>query len=59
MLKIRLMGTKKDIEWFGKLLRKIPELQVTEFSDSFPNKGTDNYFRTYVEVEKRKENDRK
>ncbi len=51
MLKIRLMGTKKDIAWFGKVLRKSPEVKVTEFSDTFQNKGTDKYYRAYVEVE--------
>ena len=52
MLKVRLMGTKSDIRWFGKLLRRHPKIQVTEFSDMYPNKGTKKYYRTYVEVKK-------
>lgn len=40
MLKVRLMGTKNDIKWFGKILQRNPKIEVTEFSDMFPNKGT-------------------
>ncbi len=53
MLKIRLMGTKKDIKWFRNLLHKIPQIEVTEFSEMFPNKGTDRFFRAYAEVKRR------
>ena len=52
MLKVRLMGTKNDIKWFGKILQRNPKIEVTEFSDMFPNKGTKKYYRTYVEVRK-------
>ena len=31
MLKIRLMGTKNDIKWFGKILQRNPKGEVTEF----------------------------
>ena len=40
MLKVRLMGTKNDIKWFGKILQRNPRIEVTEFSDLYPNKGT-------------------
>lgn len=52
MLKIRLMGTKKDIKWFGNLLRKSPQIEVAEFSEAFPNKGTNRFYRAYAEVER-------
>ena len=52
MLKVRLMGTKNDINWFGKILRRNPKIEVTEFSDLFSNKGTKKYYRAYVEVKK-------
>lgn len=52
MLKIRLMGTKNDIKWFGKILQRNPKVKVTEFSDLFSNKGTKRFYRAYVEVEK-------
>ena len=52
MLKIRLMGTKNSIKWFRKILQKNPKLEVKEFSDLFPNKGTNKFYRAYAEVEK-------
>lgn len=50
MLKVRLMGTKNDIKWFGKILQRNPKIEVTEFSDLYPNKGTKKFYRAYVEV---------
>lgn len=52
MLKIRLMGTKNDITWFKKIMRRHPKVEVLEMSDLYPNKGTDKYYRSYVEVKK-------
>lgn len=53
MLKIRLMGTKNDIKWFGRLLGKHPKIEVMEMSDIYPNKGTNRFYREYVEIQKR------
>ena len=36
MLKVRLMGTKNDIKWFGKILQRNPKVEVTEFSEMYP-----------------------
>lgn len=55
MLKVRLMGTESDIKWFGRLLQKETEVEVTEFSDLYPNKGTNKYHRVYVEVKRSRE----
>ncbi len=52
VLKIRLMGTKNDIKWFGKILKRQPKVAVTEFSELYRNKGTNRYYRAYVEVQK-------
>lgn len=52
MLKIRLMGTRNDIKWFRETLRKNSQVEVTEFSELYPNKGTDRFYRAYVEVKK-------
>ena len=52
MLKVRLMGTKNDIKWFGKILQRHPKIEVTEFSETFPIKGTKKFHRAYVEVKK-------
>ncbi len=52
MLKVRLMGTKNDIKWFGKILQRNPKIKVIEFSDLYQNKGTKKFYRAYVEVNK-------
>ncbi len=52
MLKIRLQGTIKDIQWFKRLLERHEEVKVKEVSKPFTNKGTNKYFRVYAEVEK-------
>ena len=44
MLKIRLQGTLKDIQWFRRILEKHKELDVLEVSDAYANKGTSKYF---------------
>lgn len=52
MLKIRLQGTIKDIQWFKRLLERYEEVKVKEVSKPFSNKGTNKYFRVYAEVER-------
>ena len=52
MLKVRLMGTKNDIKWFEKILRRHSKIDVLEVSDMYTNKGTRKYYRVYVEVQK-------
>lgn len=52
MLKIRLMGTKNDIKWFERILRRQSKVAVTEFSELYRNKGTNRYYRAYAEVQK-------
>ncbi len=53
MLKIRLQGTTKDIRWFKTILEKHSGIRVLQISDIFSNKGTNRYFRTYAEVERK------
>ncbi len=52
MLKIRLMGTKNDIKWFEKILKRQPKVTVMEISELYHNKGTNRYYWAYVEVQK-------
>lgn len=52
MLKIRLMGTKNDIKWFQKILQRNHKVKATEFSELYTNKGTNKFYRAYVEVQK-------
>lgn len=52
MVKVRLQGTKEDMEWLEEQLRNIPNVEITESSEIFRNKGTNKYYRKYIEVEK-------
>ena len=52
MLKIRLMGTKSDITWFQKTLRRCKKIEVLEISELYSNKGTRKYYRAYAQVQK-------
>lgn len=45
-------GNKNDITWFKKIMQRHPKVEVLEMSDLYPNKGTDKYYRSYVEVKK-------
>ena len=54
MLKIRLMGTRRDISWFQRIIQRCPSIEVTELSDIYENKGTDRFFINYMEVQRRK-----
>lgn len=52
-VKVRVQSTPENIDGFHKLLDKCEELglcQVMNFSDMFPNKGTNKYFRAYSDV---------
>lgn len=53
MLKIRLMGTTEDIDWYKSILLENTKLEVKEFSKCYTNKGTDRYYRAYVEIERK------
>ncbi len=52
MVKVRLQGTKDDMEWLEKKLKDCPEIQITESSEPFSNKGTNKYYRKYLEINK-------
>ena len=52
MVKVRLQGTKEDMEWLEKQMEQNPNVQITESSELFSNKGTNKYFRKYLEIEK-------
>ena len=54
MVKVRLQGTKEDMEWLEKQLKECPEIQITESSEPFSNKGTNKYYRKYLEINKNK-----
>ena len=55
MVKVRLQGTKEDMEWLEEQLRECTEIKITESSQPFSNKGTNKYFRKYLEINKNTE----
>ena len=54
MLKIRLMGTKGDIEWFQKLMKNQLQVKVIETSHLYTKKGTTTKNRSKMEINTRK-----
>ncbi|MCI5919338.1 MAG: hypothetical protein MRZ75_08465 [Roseburia sp.] len=55
MIKVRLQGTKEDMEWLEKQLSECPEVKITESSETFSNKGTSKYYRKYLEINRKNE----
>lgn len=53
MVKVRLQGTKEDMEWLESQLRDCQHVNITESSETYGNKGTNKYFRKYLEVSKK------
>lgn len=58
MVKVRMQGTKEDMQWLEEQISRLPEATVVVSSEAFQNKGTNRYFRRYLEIDK-KENCRK
>ncbi len=52
MLKVRLQGTIKEINWYKHVLKVSKGVKVLQFSEPFANKGTNKHFRVYAEIEK-------
>ena len=55
MIKVRLQGTKEDLEWLESELKDCLEVRITESSEVFSNKGINKYFRKYLEINKTEE----
>ena len=52
MLKIRLQGTTNELKWFRKILEKNDNFKILSISEPYVNKGTNKYFRVYVDIER-------
>ena len=48
MLKIRLQGTLKDIQWFRRILEKHKELDILEVSDAYAELITLLFFEEFT-----------
>ena len=53
MLKLRLQGTKREITWFYKLMKKCKSVELLQHSKMFSNKGTDKYYRMYADIQEK------
>lgn len=56
MLKLRFMGTKRDMRWIRKVLERDKRINILSISDKYAIKGSNRFYRMYAEVER---NDRK
>lgn len=54
MLKIRVIGTENEIIWFQSLMKNHLQVRVLEISKSYRNKETNNHYRSYIEIEKKR-----
>lgn len=50
MMKLRLQGTKNEIRWFIRLLRREPRVNLENTPTFFSSKGTERYKRLYTQV---------
>ena len=54
MLKIRLMGTKNEIEWFEKIMQEHPDIEILKKSELYQNnREADECYRSYAEVKEK------
>ena len=53
MLKIRLMGTKNEIEWFEKIMQEHPDIEILKKSELYQNNREDECYRSYAEVKEK------
>ena len=51
MLKLRAMGTKNDLKWFRKIIERYDVFHVIRMSEPLPMKGTNKYYRMYIELD--------
>ena len=52
MLKVRLMGTKRDMKCFRKTLESDKIIHVIRISEPYAIKGSNRFYRMYVEVDR-------
>ena len=52
MVKLRAMGTKKELKWVRKVLERDKRIIAISISEMYANKGTNRYYRMYADIEK-------
>ena len=53
MLKIRVIGTKNEIAWFQNLMQNHLQVEVLETSKPYISREASDYYRSYIEIEKK------
>lgn len=51
MIKLRVQGTKNDIQLICEMMKKDPRIEIIQVSEIYSNKGTNKYFRWYADVQ--------
>ena len=51
MIKVRLQGTKEDMEWLEKQLSECPEVKITESSETVRRHIVGGTYRTLISVQ--------
>ena len=52
MVKLRAMGTKKELKWVRKVLERDKRIKIISISEMYSIKGTNRYYRMYVDIER-------
>ncbi len=50
MVKMRLMGTKEELEEYRKILEEETKFKVIEFSEYYPIRNSSKFYRVYIEL---------
>lgn len=50
MIKLRAQGTMNDLKWLRKQMERIEVFHIISCSEIFNNKGTDKYYRMYIDI---------
>jgi len=52
MLKVRLMGTKREMKWFRRILERDRRFHIIRISEPYAIKGSSRFYRMYIELER-------
>lgn len=50
MVKLRLMGTREELEKSMQLIKKIEGIELHRVSEVYENIGTNRFYRQYAEI---------
>ena len=50
MIKLRVQGTSIELKRMYRVLEKQKSISILSLSDMYPNKGTNKYFRMYMDI---------